>query len=314
MKSRVHIVSLSGGKDSAATLLYAFEKAVSPLRAVFADTGHEHPATYDYVDYLEDVTGLEVQRVRANFDDRIAGKRRYIEEKWADDGVPQDRIDRALELLHPTGNPMLDLCLWKGRMPSTKARFCTEELKVRPIINEVMIPALSEFDKVWSWQGVRRDESRARARLRRMDREHDLPNVYNFRPILHWTAAQVFEYHARHGVEPNPLYKQGMGRVGCMPCINARKAELAEISRRFPDEIARVAEWEALVSQVAKRGSTTWFASVTHSPSDDEVHYTTHGIEKAVEWSLTVRGGRQRDWVTAEDEIPMCNSIYGLCE
>ena len=314
MTDRCHVISVSGGKDSAATLLYALEKGVSPIRAVFADTGHEHPATYEYVDYLQDKTGVEIQRVKADFTERMAGKRKFISEKWAEHGVPQERIDRALEILHPTGIPMLDLCMWKGRMPSTKVRFCTEELKVRPIINQVLIPLLSEYDRIWSWQGVRADESMARAKLRRMDREHDLPGVYNFRPILHWTAEQVFDYHAKFDVQPNPLYKQGMGRVGCMPCINSRKAELAEISRRFPAEIDRVKEWEAIVSECTKQGSTTWFSSVTHSESDENVHYSTHGIERAVEWSLTARGGRQRDWIVADDEIPMCHSIYGLCE
>jgi 3'-phosphoadenosine 5'-phosphosulfate sulfotransferase (PAPS reductase)/FAD synthetase len=41
-----NIVSLSGGKDSTATLLVARAWEVSNLSAVFADTGHEHPATF----------------------------------------------------------------------------------------------------------------------------------------------------------------------------------------------------------------------------------------------------------------------------
>lgn len=312
-KKRQHILSFSGGKDSTAMLLYAIEKGIKP-RVVFADTGHEHPVTYHYVDYVEEKTGIKIERVRADFTRLMAGKRKFIAEKWPEHGVPQKRIDRALELLHPTGNPMLDLCMWKGRMPSTKARFCTEELKVRPIINQILIPALKEVDVIWSWQGVRRDESHARSRLRRMDREHDLPNVYNFRPILHWNADDTFKMHDKHGLNPNPLYKQGMGRVGCMPCINTRKAELAEISRRFPEEIERVAEWERIVSECGKKSSTTWFSSLTHSKGDEDVHYTTHGIKKAVEWSMTSRGGRQRDWIVADSEVPVCNSIYGLCE
>ena len=310
---RKHIISVSGGKDSTATLLLAIERGIE-FDAVFADTGHEHQQTYEYLDYLESTLGFTLRRVKARFAAKIAGKREFIVQQWAKDGVPQARIDRALELLVPTGIPMLDLCLWKGRMPSTKARFCTQELKVIPITKQVLIPALREFGKVWSWQGVRAEESLARAMLPWIDREGDFPGIYNYRPLLKWTAAEVFAMHAKHGIEPNPLYKQGMGRVGCMPCIMCRKGELSEIAKRFPEEIKRVGEWEALVSQVAKRGSTTWFASVTHSKDIDDDHYSTHGIDAAVDWSNTTRGGRQFDLLKENEDIPSCSSIYGLCE
>ncbi|MDD1998083.1 phosphoadenosine phosphosulfate reductase family protein [Pseudomonas putida] len=47
-----NIVSVSGGKDSTALLLLAVERGAENLEAVFADTGHEHPQTYEYVRYL----------------------------------------------------------------------------------------------------------------------------------------------------------------------------------------------------------------------------------------------------------------------
>ncbi len=208
---RHHVISVSGGKDSTATLLLAMERGVR-FDAVFADTGHEHRATYDYVDYLEQRLGIQVRRVRARFAAKMAGKREFIVREWPKHGIAQEKIERALELLVPTGNPMLDLCLWKGRMPSTKARFCTQELKVIPITEQVLIPAVREYGKVWSWQGVRADESPARAKLRRLDRESDIPGVLNYRPILRWSAADVFDMHRKNNVDPNPLYKQGMGR------------------------------------------------------------------------------------------------------
>lgn len=312
MKRR-HVISVSGGKDSTAVLLLAREREIDATY-VFADTGHEHELVYEYLDYLEQRLGVTIKRVRARFAAKMAGKREFIVRQWAKDGVSQERIDRALELLVPTGNPMLDLCLWKGRMPSTKARFCTQELKVIPITNQVLIPALKKYGKVWSWQGVRTDESRARAKLPWIDREGDLPGIYNYRPILSWTADDVFAMHRKHDVKPNPLYKLGMGRVGCMPCVNCRKGELAEISKRFPDEIQRIARWEALVSQCAKQGLTTWFATVTHDRAARDVDYTTHGIAAAVKWSKTVRGGRQYDLMHDAEELPSCSSVYGLCE
>ncbi|MDU0703950.1 phosphoadenosine phosphosulfate reductase family protein [Pseudomonas aeruginosa] len=124
-----NIVSVSGGKDSTATLLVAMAHQVPNLRGVFADTGNEHELTLEYIDYLEQVTGVAIERRRADFSRQIAGKRRYIETKWRDQGVAETIIEAALDVLQPTGIPFLDLCLWKGRFPSRKAQFCTEELK-----------------------------------------------------------------------------------------------------------------------------------------------------------------------------------------
>lgn len=309
-----NIVNVSGGKDSTATLLLAIERDVENLSAVFADTGHEHPKTYEYIEYLQDRTGIPVRRVKADFRARIAKKRETIVSKWAKDGVSQSHIDRALELMVLTGNPFLDLCMWKGRFPSPKARFCTEELKVLPMNLKVFAPACREYDEVVSWQGVRRDESRARMDLPERD-EGDFPGLWNYRPILDWKATDCFAMHRKHDVEWNPLYEEGMGRVGCMPCIMARKGELAEIYKRFPEEFDRVHQWELLVSEVSKRGSSTFFDGRIPAKilADDDIKPSTHGVPFWREYATTARGGVQQDWISLED-IPVCSSVYGLCE
>ena len=65
------------------------------------------------------------------------------------------------------------------------------------------------------------------------------------RPIINWSAEQVVNYVTRiKKIKLNPLYKQGMHRVGCMPCINCAKDELSEIAKRFPAHIDKIREWE----------------------------------------------------------------------
>ncbi|MBE1446815.1 hypothetical protein [Paenibacillus sp. OAS669] len=58
--------------------------------------------------------------------------------------VTESTIQRALNALVPTGNPFLDLCIWKGGFPSTKARFCTQYLKIIPIAKQVYFPLFDE--------------------------------------------------------------------------------------------------------------------------------------------------------------------------
>lgn len=307
MITEKNILSISGGKDSTAMLLLAIEMGTQNIEAVFADTGNEHQQTYDYVNYLSEKV-MKIRWVKADFTERMAGKRLFIQEKWAEHGVPQEKIERALAILQPTGNPFLDLILWKGRFPSSRASFCSEELKRNVIIKQVQNPILDAGVDVVSWQGVRADESLKRRFL--PEREVKLVHqngatLENYRPILTWTAEQCFAMHKKYNIDHNPLYEQGMGRVGCMPCINVRKDELLEISKRFPEAIERIAEWELLCKDASKRDGAS-FASFAENRGTN--------IWEVVEWSKTSHGGTQHDFVRANTEPALCSSIYGLCE
>jgi 3'-phosphoadenosine 5'-phosphosulfate sulfotransferase (PAPS reductase)/FAD synthetase len=323
--STSNIISISGGKDSLATALLAIERDAENIQMVFADTGNEHKLTYDYIEYLQGALDLPINRVSSNFDEQIAKKREYILENWAKDGVPEDHIKRAVEILKPTGNPFLDLCIWKGRFPSTRRRFCSQFLKHEPL-DRFMRDNLLVYDEVYSWQGVRRDESPGRAKLAEEEDHPTEQGLIWYRPILDWKADDVFAIARKHGIDPNPLYKQGMGRVGCMPCIHATKGETFEIARRFPEELERLAEWESIVSMASKRGASTFFdARVTNRHlgldpiTKDNVHLVTpetHGVRVYIDWSKTARGGRQFDLLKEIEieSVPICKSQYGLCE
>lgn len=311
-KQRAHIVSVSGGKDSTATALLAIERFPDDVTLVFADTGNEHEQTYDYIrDYLPGALGRPITWLRADFSGEIANKRMFIARD-----VRTGRRDgrrtrwtnaakrRALEVLRPTGNPYLDLCLWKGRFPSRKAQFCTQELKTKPLV-EYQLGFIDAGLTVWSWQGVRRDESPQRKDTLRI--EHMGGGLYNYRPIVDWTAQQTVDFVRSRGVKLNPLYSQGMTRVGCMPCINCSKAEISEIARRFPEHVARIAEWEGRVANASKRSAASFFPD----PERDS-HLNKRGIANVVEWASTSRGGQQFKLIL--EEHTACSSAYGLCE
>lgn len=362
--SILHVVSVSGGKDSAATLLLALSRfRRDRVVPIFCDTGNEHEAVYEYLAYLEQALDIQIHRLRASFDDEIAAKRMFIARDRRvgreypravvldRDGKPVPKRDargnivtrtvvrrgetvvkvvpktrkvgggrkvrwsnkakrRALEILHPTGNPYLDLCLWKGRFPSRKAQFCTQELKTKPAVL-FQLELVDQGHTVVSWQGVRRDESANRRNALKYERIG--PGLFAFRPLVEWSAAQVFDHCAQAGIQPNPLYLQGCSRVGCMPCINVGKDELRQIAVRWPEHVARISEWELLVGQASKRGFST-FMSDGHEDPDRREIFADLNIHARVEWAKTSRGGKQYDLLADLIEPTACASSYGLCD
>lgn len=214
--------------------------------------------------------------IKADFSDRIAKKKAKL--------IANNEPMRRIEALEATGNPFLDLCIWKGRFPSTKARFCTQELKVNPL-RMFFQPIVDRGDTVISWSGERAEESLARSKkpVKEVLIKGEKSNAYVYRPILRWTEQMCFDKLKEHGIEPNPLYAQGFNRVGCFPCVMCRKSEIKRIADQYPEVFERLKEWETVVADASKHHSASFFAW-------DGDRKT---IEDHIEWSKTSRGGKQ---------------------
>lgn len=213
------------------------------------------------------------------------------EHPWTDEYV-RETIPRHLGVDVRIITPplqMAELILHKGMFPGRLCRFCTSNLKILPLIDyfggEVVVNAV----------GVRAAESIARSKL---GEREQLEWCETWRPLIHWSEQDVIDLHRRHGMPPNPLYTYGASRVGCWPCIFARKAEVRLVADLTPWRIDEIRRLEAQVQKAAaaryaEKGET--FESLGYSPPTffRRGKSNFQSIDEVVEWSRTSHGGRQ---------------------
>ena len=63
--------------------------------------------------------------------------------------------------------------------------------------------------------GLRGTEGHTRKFL---DEQEEKDGLTKYNPILAWTEAEVWMYHAVHQIPVHPLYMQGYRSLGCLPC------------------------------------------------------------------------------------------------
>lgn len=261
----VFIVSVSGGKDSTATLL-AMREAGIPHRAVFADTGWEARETYDYLKALERLLGITIDRV----------------------GVPGGMRAKIRA---------------RAGFPARMQRWCTRELKVEPLRTYHDRVAEETGCETVSVVGIRAEESEARAKMVSFGFD-DRWGGYVWRPMIDASVSDVLALHHRHGVPVNPLYRRGHSRVGCWPCIYASKDQIRLWAQDDPASVAEVAALEvecetlrAERNEVAPgrytHGIASFFRSresTTDKVTGKRVYLPVH-VADVVEWAQTDRGG-----------------------
>jgi 3'-phosphoadenosine 5'-phosphosulfate sulfotransferase (PAPS reductase)/FAD synthetase len=282
------IIFYSGGKDSQAALIWAINKyGVENCNAVFCDTGWENPVTYQHI--IETTNQLGVKLV-------VIKSTKY--------------------------NGMVDLAIKKKRFPSTRARFCTEELKSKPAIDYI----LSHSENLITIEGIRSNESFSRSKLNaectyfkyyfektRNGKTHQYRkkdviewtkkyNADKIRPLFTWTAEQVITYIKDNGQNPNPLYFQGFTRVGCFPCIMSKHSELKLIYENHNDQ------WENLKNIEKQTGSTFFGPSkIPKWAMENNSYATLEDIEKYL-------SNKNATLDLFDTGSVGCMSAYNLCE
>lgn len=222
------VVSVSGGKDSTATCLHLKELGI-PFEAVFMDTGWELPETYAYLrDVLPSVIG-PIRRLRSE----------------VELDAEREAMAQELEAMLGHYSAMVRWCLKNRMMPARQVRWCTQATKVEPMLK--WLETLE--DEVVSVVGIRAEESATRREMPEWEWS-DKMDMWTWRPLIAWTLDDVIAIHHRHGIAPNPAYLAGASRVGCAPCIFARKAEIKWWATKYPVQVAVVRRLEEMIAKL----------------------------------------------------------------
>lgn len=285
-----HIVGFSGGIDSQACARWVLNRFPhEDVILMNSEAGeNEHPLTVDFVAWYSSNIHpvVKVETIAADLWECSAPNARvHVSERVAcEKGFsPSDIIDFG------------DMILLKGRGPSSQAQFCTEILKLRPQLRWMRENITEETER---YTGKRRDESRSRRATpyREWDNFFD---CYLNHVLMDWTKPMCFDYVKAHGEQVNPLYMMGFSRVGCFPCVNWNKGDIATMAARAPEAIEKVDAWE-------KSSGRTFFPPIVPGLAMNNIH-------EVVEWARTSRGGRQQMFPILH-EREACESKYGLCE
>lgn len=203
-----HVVSVSGGKDSAALAVYLKERYPEiPAEYVFCDTGTELPETYEFLAKLEAVLGVEIQRVNAL---QMMGVREKPG-RTAFDWVLNER--------------------YGGYLPNPRMRWCTRVLKIQPF--EHFIGNTSAY----SYIGIRADENRDGYQAKK--KPPALSSKQNIVPVYPFKDDEIRYKEVQDILEDNglgfPDYYRWRSRSGCYFCFYQQKGEWQGLKREHPE-------------------------------------------------------------------------------
>lgn len=202
-----HILGLSGGKDSAALAIFMRDR-VPQMEYVFTDTDKELPETYEFLARLEAYLGKPIVRLNA-----------------------ERGFDHWLEV-------------YGGYLPSTRMRWCTRQLKLKPF------EAYVGTDLVVSYVGIRADE----------DREGYISTKPNIKAVFPFKEAGIKHADVMRILDESglglPKYYEWRSRSGCYFCFFQRKDEWVGLHERHPDLFDKAKAYEKLDPATGER--YTW--------------------------------------------------------
>ena len=211
MNKELHIISISGGKDSAALAVYLKKKyPEQEFKYIFFDTEEELQDTYDYLNKLESNLGIKVDR-------------KFPEKSF-----------KELLLAH------------NDYLPSPMERWCTRKMKL-----ETFLSTMKEYEDytIYNYVGIRADENREglipteKNIITVMPFKDDGITLDDVKRILHDEGIGLPAYY---DVVYDPKYdiEYFRSRSGCYFCFFMRQIEWVWLYEKHPDEYQKAMAFE----------------------------------------------------------------------
>lgn len=251
------IVSLSGGKDSAALLLHLVQRyGAQRILAHYQVLPEDWPGTLGYNQHLcasLDVPLVAQQMLYEPVGDGTAVRRLAIRD-----------IHQESDIV-PCGTPgviagVTDLAFRRSWPPSAASRFCTRYFKIGLLDHWLRQHRAELYQRARraAWNGEDYDPVEELASVALGERAGESPRrarkaddtdrlawasgefIANWLPIHSWSRRQVFRCLREHGVEPHPAYREqgltdrqmydvdteGGPRTSCRFCIFATQRDV----------------------------------------------------------------------------------------
>ena len=276
------IVLFSGGKDSLACVLDLLERGVPKERIELwhhdIDGGHptrkmDWPVTQAYVGAVADYLGItlrgswrvngfwgEVYRIGASwpiwYTDPATGEVlecRQSEKQLHSNELREKVLDDAERAeLESMGHRMK----FPAKSGDLATRWCSSILKITvadTVIRNMSLAKTAEGTKSLVVSGERRQESVGRSKYNEMEihrtnaTEKARRLVHQWRSVIDWDEAEVWDIIRRWRIAPHPCYVAGWNRCSCMMCIFSLPSHWAGIRELFPERFAEVEEDERIL-------------------------------------------------------------------
>ncbi len=216
-----HILSLSGGKDSAALALYMknhFPKIHEKIEYFFCDTEHELPEVYDYLNKIEVFLGKKINRLKPY--------------------VSFDHIYQTRKIL-----------------PNPTNRWCTVELKTKTMRKLIYDKFLEKGEGIVNlYIGIRGDESHRVKTATSSDNyiKECFPFVENG-----LQKQDIIDILLNSGLGL-PEYMKWKSRSGCYFCFYQSKWEWIGLYENHPDLYKKAMSYEFYNCEHIKTGHFGW--------------------------------------------------------
>ncbi len=211
MNNELHVISISGGKDSAALAVYLQNKYPDrEFKYLFFDTEEELQDTYDYLNKIQSILNIDIE---------------------------YKKPDKSFEELLLENN---------GYLPSPMERWCTRKMKL-----ETFLETMEEYKNytIYNYVGIRADENReglvpsTENIITVMPFKEDGITLNDVKRILHDSGIGLPAYYDVVRDEKYDI-EYFRSRSGCYFCFFMRQIEWVWLYEKHPDQFKKAMEFE----------------------------------------------------------------------